>query len=537
MAKDIIYGSEARKKMLDGVMKLSDVVKVTLGPKGRNVILEQSYGAPHIVNDGVTIAKEVKLSDPYENLGASLVAQAAIKTNEVAGDGTTTATVLAASMIKEGVKNVQAGADPMAVRKGMERATKHVIEALKNKSKSITNKEEIAQVASISAGDLEVGKLIAEAMEKVGNEGVITLEESRGLETELSVVEGMQFDRGYLSPYMATNNEKMEAVLDNPYLLVTDQKISTIQEILPILEMVIKEARPLVIIADDVEQEALATLVVNKLRGTFNVVAIKAPEFGDQRKLILEDLSTLVGAEFITTALGHEVKKATLQQLGRASRVIVTKDSTTIVEGSGDKHALEERIANIKKQIQTSTSSYDKEKLQKRLAKLAGGIGVIKVGAATETELKERKLRIEDALNATRAAVEEGIVAGGGIALLSVYDALDKLDATNDELTGINIVKKALEAPLRHIASNAGIDGSVVVHQLKTMKSNMGFDALNNRFVDMFEAGLIDPTKVTRSALQHASSIAASFITTEAAMVEIKEEKPKGSHMPDMSMM
>lgn len=543
MAKDIKFGEEARRKMLDGVNKLADLVKVTLGPKGRNVVLEQSFSAPMIVNDGVTIAKEIKLADNFENMGAQLVAQVATKTNDIAGDGTTTATVLAQAMIKEGLKNITAGANPMVVRRGIEKAVKIAIDELKKTSRPINSKEEISQVAAISAGDDEVGKLIAEAMEKVGNEGVITLEESRGLETELEVVEGMQFDRGYLSPYMATNTDKMEAVLDNPYILVTDSKISSLQEIIPILEQIVQEAKPILIIAEDVEQEALATLVVNKLRGTFQAVAVKAPGFGDRRKRMLEDIAILTGAEFITSDLGFELKQTTTAQLGTVSKVIVTKDNTTIVEGNGSNEQLEERINQIRKEIDETTSEFDKEKLQERLAKLSGGVAVIKVGAATETELKERKLRIEDALNSTRAAVSEGIVAGGGTALMNIYNVIADIKATGDELTGVNIVLNALESPLRQIAENAGLDGSIVVHKLKQLKAGEGFDALNGEFVNMFEAGLVDPTKVTRSALQNAASIASSFLTTEAAVVELpKEDKldhPQGGMggMGGMDMM
>jgi len=537
MSKDIRFGEEARRKMLDGVNKLADVVKVTLGPKGRNVVLEQSYSAPMIVNDGVTIAKEIKLQDKYENMGALLVAQAAIKTNEIAGDGTTTATVLAQAMIKEGLKNITSGANPMIVRRGIEKATKVAVEELKNISRKIQSKDEIAQVAAISAGDEEVGKLIAEAMEKVGNEGVITLEESRGLETELEVVEGMQFDRGYLSPYMVTNTDKMIAELNNPYILVTDHKISNLQEILPLLEKIVTEAKPLLIIAEDVEQEPLATLVLNKLRGSFQSVAVKAPGFGDRRKRLLEDIAVLTGAEFITGDLGLELKQTTIKQLGRASKVIVTKDDTTIVEGAGSPDKIQARINQIRSEIQETTSEYDKEKLQERLAKLAGGIGVIKVGAATETELKERKLRIEDALNATRAAVEEGIVAGGGTALMNLYHRIAAIETTGDEKTGVNIVLKALEAPVRQIAENAGLDGSVVVYRLKQLEPGMGYDALNDRFVNMFESGIIDPTKVVRIALQNAASIASSFLTTEAAVVDIPKEEKATPNMNNMDMM
>jgi chaperonin GroEL len=538
MAKEIKFGEDARRKMLDGVNKLANVVKVTLGPKGRNVVLEQKFTAPLIVNDGVTIAKEIELKDRYENMGAKLVAQVASKTNDIAGDGTTTATVLAQAIIQEGLKNITAGANPIIVRRGIDQAIKVAVEELKKNSRQISSKEEIAQVAAISAGDMEVGQLIAEAMEKVGNEGVITLEESRGLETELEVVEGMQFDRGYLSPYMATNTEKMIAELDNPYILVTDSKISTLQEILPVLEQIVQQAKSLLIIAEDIEQEPLATLVVNKLRGTFNAVAVKAPGFGDRRKRILEDIATLTGAEFITSELGYELKQTQLTQLGRASKVIVTKDSTTVVEGAGSKEAIMERVNQIKSEIEVTQSEFDREKLTERLGKLSGGVAVIKVGAATETELKERKLRIEDALNATRAAVEEGIVAGGGTAYMNVYNAVAGIETTGDELTGVNIILNALESPIRQIAENAGIDGSIVVYKLKQLEAGIGFNALTGEYVNMFEAGLVDPTKVTRSALQNAASVASSFLTTEAAVIEIPEEdKNAAPNMGGMDMM
>jgi chaperonin GroEL len=539
MAKEIKFGEDARRKMLDGVNQLADVVKVTLGPKGRNVVLEQSFSAPMIVNDGVTIAKEIKLEDKYENMGAQLVAQVATKTNDIAGDGTTTATILAQAMIKEGLKNITSGANPMVVRRGIDKAIKVAIGELQKTSRKIQSREEIAQVAAISAGDEEVGQLIAEAMEKVGNEGVITLEESRGLETELEVVEGMQFDRGYLSPYMVTNSDKMIAELSNPYILVTDGKISNLQEILPILEQIVQESKPFLIISEDVEQEALATLVVNKLRGSFQAVAVKAPGFGDRRKRLLEDIAALTGAEFITSDLGYELKQTTIAQLGRASKVIITKDNTTIVEGAGTQQAIADRINQIRSEIEETTSDYDKEKLQERLAKLSGGIAVIKVGAVTETELKERKLRIEDALNSTRAAVEEGIVAGGGTALMNVYNAINTIETTGDELTGVKIVLNALESPVRQIAENAGLDGSVVVHKLKQLAPGEGYDALQDKFVNMFEAGLVDPTKVTRTALQNAASIASSFLTTEAAVVEIPKEEsaPQAPNMGGMDMM
>lgn len=538
MAKEIKFGEDARRKMLDGVEKLANVVRVTLGPKGRNVVLEQGFTAPMIVNDGVTIAKEIKLEDKYENMGAQLVAQVASKTNDVAGDGTTTATILAHAMIKEGLKNITAGANPMQVRRGIDKAIKVAVEELKKISRPIQSKEEISQVAAVSASDEEVGKLIAEAMEMVGNEGVITLEESRGLETELEIVEGMQFDRGYLSPYMVTNSDKMEAVLENPYILVTDSKISSLQEILPLLEQIVQEAKPFLLIAEDVDQEPLATLVVNKLRGSFLGVAVKAPGFGDRRKRLLEDIAILTSAEFITGDLGYELKQTTIAQLGRASKVIITKDNTTIVQGSGTKEKIDERINQIRSEITETSSEFDKEKLQERLAKLSGGVAIIKVGAATETELKDRKLRIEDALNATRAAVEEGMVAGGGTALMNVYNSINEIKATGDELTGVKIVLNALEAPVRQIAENAGLDGSVVVYKLKQLPLDEGYDVLKGDYVNMFESGLVDPTKVTRSALQNAASIASLFLTTEAAVVDLPtEEKSMAPNMGGMDMM
>ena len=536
MAKEILFAEDARRAMIRGVDKLADTVKVTLGPKGRNVILEQKFGAPQIINDGVSIAKEIELEDKFENMGARLVAQVASRTNDVAGDGTTTATVLAQAMIREGNKNIVAGANPMTIRRGMERAVKVAVEALKSASKPIEEKESIANVAAISAADEEIGKLIAEAMERVGNDGVITLEESKGFETTMDIVEGMQFDRGYLSSYMVTDTDKMEAILDNPYILVTDSKISTLQDILPILEQLVQTGRPMVIVADDVENEALAALVVNKLRGTFNVVAIKAPGFGDRRKRMLEDISILTGAELITEELGLELKNTTLDQCGHAGRVIVTKDHTTIVEGTGSQIDIQARIAQIRAELENTTSEFDREKLQERLAKLCGGVAVIKVGAATETELKERKLRIEDALNATRAAVQEGIVAGGGTAYMNIYNEVARIDAKGDEATGVKIVLKALEAPVRQIAENAGIDGSVIVYRLKELETGFGYNAATDEFVDMFKAGIVDPTKVTRSALQNAASISASFLTAEAAVVEI--EKPQAAPaMPEMGGM
>ena len=530
MAKEILFAEDARRAMIRGVDKLADTVKVTLGPKGRNVILEQKFGTPQIINDGVSIAKEIELEDKFENMGARLVAQVASRTNDVAGDGTTTATVLAQAMIREGNKNIVAGANPMTIRRGMERAVKVAVEALKANSKPIEGKESIANVAAISAADEEIGKLIAEAMERVGNDGVITLEESKGFETTMDIVEGMQFDRGYLSSYMVTDTDKMEAVLDNPYILVTDSKVGTLQDILPILEQLVQTARPMVIVADDIENEALAALVVNKLRGTFNVVAVKAPGFGDRRKRMLEDIAILTGAQLVTEELGLELKNTTLDQCGRAARVIVTKDHTTVVEGTGSQLDINARIAQIRAELENTTSEFDKEKLLERLAKLSGGVAVIKVGAATETELKERKLRIEDALNATRAAVQEGIVAGGGTAYMNLYQEVSKIEASGDEATGIQIILKALEAPIRQIAGDAGVEGSIIVHKLKELEAGYGYNAATDEFVDMFKTGIVDPTKVTRSALQNAASISASFLTAEAAVVEI--EKPQAPQTP-----
>ncbi|PEA55551.1 chaperonin GroEL [Bacillus pseudomycoides] len=535
MAKDIKFSEEARRSMLRGVDTLANAVKVTLGPKGRNVVLEKKFGSPLITNDGVTIAKEIELEDAFENMGAKLVAEVASKTNDVAGDGTTTATVLAQAMIREGLKNVTAGANPMGLRKGIEKAVVAAIEELKTISKPIEGKSSIAQVAAISAADEEVGQLIAEAMERVGNDGVITLEESKGFTTELDVVEGMQFDRGYASPYMITDSDKMEAVLDNPFILITDKKVSSIQEILPVLEQVVQQGKPLLIISEDVEGEALATLVVNKLRGTFNVVAVKAPGFGDRRKAMLEDIAILTGGEVITEELGRDLKSATIASLGRASKIVVTKENTTIVEGVGNTEQIEARIGQIRAQLEETTSEFDREKLQERLAKLAGGVAVIKVGAATETELKERKLRIEDALNSTRAAVEEGIVAGGGTALMNVYTKVAGLAAEGDEATGINIVLRALEEPVRQIAVNAGLEGSVVVERLKGEKVGVGFNAATGEWVSMLESGIVDPTKVTRSALQNAASVAAMFLTTEAVVADKPE--PNAPAMPDMGGM
>jgi chaperonin GroEL len=536
MAKEIKFSEDARRAMLRGVDALADTVKVTLGPKGRNVVLEKKFGSPLITNDGVTIAKEIELEDAFENMGAKLVAEVASKTNDVAGDGTTTATVLAQAMIREGLKNVTAGANPMGIRKGIEKAVTVAVEGLKAISKPIEGKESIAQVAAISSDDKEVGQLIAEAMERVGNDGVITIEESKGFTTELDVVEGMQFDRGYTSAYMVTNTDKMEAVLENPYVLITDKKISSIQEILPVLEQVVQQGKPLLLIAEDIEGEALSTLVLNKLRGTFNAVAVKAPGFGDRRKAMLEDIAALTGGEVITEELGRELKTTTITSLGRASKIVVTKENTTIVEGAGDTAAIQARVNQIRVQLEETTSEFDREKLQERLAKLAGGVAVIKVGAATETELKERKLRIEDALNATRAAVEEGIVSGGGVALLNVYSKVAEVQAEGDVATGINIVLRAIEEPVRTIAHNAGLEGSVIVDRLKREAVGTGFNAATGEWVNMIDAGIVDPTKVTRSALQNAASVAAMFLTTEAVVADKPEPAGQGG-MPDMSGM
>lgn len=536
MAKEIKFSEDARRAMLRGVDALADTVKVTLGPKGRNVVLEKKFGSPLITNDGVTIAKEIELEDAFENMGAKLVAEVASKTNDVAGDGTTTATVLAQAMIREGLKNVTAGANPMGIRKGIEKAVNVAVEGLKAISKPIEGKESIAQVAAISSDDKEVGQLIAEAMERVGNDGVITIEESKGFTTELDVVEGMQFDRGYTSAYMVTNTDKMEAVLENPYVLITDKKISSIQEILPVLEQVVQQSKPLLLIAEDIEGEALSTLVLNKLRGTFNAVAVKAPGFGDRRKAMLEDIAALTGGEVITEELGRELKTATISSLGRASKIVVTKENTTIVEGAGDTAAIASRVNQIRVQLEETTSEFDREKLQERLAKLAGGVAVIKVGAATETELKERKLRIEDALNATRAAVEEGIVSGGGVALLNVYNKVAEIQAEGDIQTGVNIVLRAIEEPVRTIAHNAGLEGSVIVDRLKREEVGTGFNAASGEWVNMIDAGIVDPTKVTRSALQNAASVAAMFLTTEAVVADKPEPAGQGG-MPDMSGM
>lgn len=526
MAKEIKFSEDARAKMLAGVDKLANTVKSTIGPKGRNVVLEQSYGSPTITNDGVTIAKGIELEDHFENMGAKLVAEVASKTNDIAGDGTTTATVLTQAIVNEGMKNVTAGANPVGIRTGIEMATKAAVEGLHKMSHTVASKSDIAQVASISSASEEVGNLIADAMEKVGNDGVITIEESKGIDTSLDVVEGMQFDRGYLSQYMVTDTDKMEADLDNPYILLTDKKISNIQEILPLLQEVVQQGRALLIVADDVDGEALPTLVLNKIRGSFNVVAVKAPGFGDRRKAMLEDIAILTGATLITDDLGLQLKDTTLDQLGTAHKVIVTKENTTITEGAGDSAQIKERVEQIKKQIAETTSDFDREKLQERLAKLAGGVAVIKVGAATETELKERKYRIEDALNATRAAVEEGFVPGGGTALVNVIPAVASLKAEGDVLTGINIVKRALEEPVRQIAENAGLEGSVIVEKLKEQKAGIGYNAASDEWVDMVEAGIVDPTKVTRSALQNAASVSALLLTTEAVVADKPEENP-----------
>ncbi|PID24874.1 chaperonin GroEL [Sporosarcina sp. P7] len=538
MAKELKFNEEARSAMLRGVDTLADAVKVTLGPKGRNVVLERKFGSPLITNDGVTIAKEIELENAFENMGAKLVAEVASKTNDIAGDGTTTATVLAQAMIREGLKNVTAGANPVGIRKGIEKAVIAAVEGLQSVSDEIESRQEIAQVAAISSGDEEVGELISQAMERVGNDGVITIEESKGFITELDVVEGMQFDRGYASAYMATDTDKMEAVLDNPYVLITDKKINNIQEILPVLEQVVQQGKPLLIIAEDVEGEALATLVVNKLRGTFNAVAVKAPGFGDRRKAMLEDIAILTGGQVITEDLGLDLKSADLTSLGRAAKIVVTKDHTTIVEGSGDAGSIESRVGQIRSQLEETTSEFDKEKLQERLAKLAGGVAVIKVGAATETELKERKLRIEDALNSTRAAVEEGIVSGGGTALVNVYKQVEALleGTEGDVSTGIKIVLRALEEPVRQIATNAGLEGSIVVDRLKREEVGIGFNAAEGTWVNMVEAGIVDPTKVTRSALQNAASVAAMFLTTEAVVADLPEPAGGGG-MPDMGGM
>ena len=528
MAKEIKYGSEARTALEKGVNQLADTVKVTLGPKGRNVVLDKSFGAPLITNDGVTIAKEIELEDGFENMGAQLIREVASKTNDVAGDGTTTATVLAQAMVHEGMKNLEAGANPIVLRKGMKKATDNAVEAIRAMSSKVNGKEQIARVAAVSSGDEEVGQMVADAMEKVSNDGVITIEESKTMQTELDLVEGMQFDRGYISAYMATDMEKMVAELDDPYILITDKKITNIQEILPLLEQIVQSGKKLLIIAEDIEGEALATLVVNRLRGTFKAVAVKAPGFGDRRKAMLQDIATLTGATVISEEVGRKLDSATVADLGSCSQVRVTKDLTTIVDGAGDKQAIADRVASIRAQIPETTSQFDKEKLQERLAKLSGGVAVIKVGAATETELKDKKLRIEDALNATRAAVAEGIVAGGGTALLQVQPALDELEkeTEGDEKTGIDIVRRAIEAPVRQIANNAGLEGAVIVEAVKKAKKGIGFNAQTEEYVDMIKSGIVDPCKVTRSALQNAASIAAMILTTEAVVADKPAENP-----------
>ena len=535
MAKDLKFSEDARQAMLRGVDKLANAVKVTIGPKGLNVVIDKYYTTPLITNDGVTIAKEIELEDPYENMGAKLVQEVANKTNEIAGDGTTTATVLAQSMIQEGLKNVTSGANPVGLRQGIDKAVQVAIEALHEISQKVENKNEIAQVGAISAADEEIGRYISEAMDKVGNDGVITIEESNGFNTELEVVEGMQFDRGYQSPYMVTDSDKMIAELERPYILVTDKKISSFQDILPLLEQVVQSSRPILIVADEVEGDALTNIVLNRMRGTFTAVAVKAPGFGDRRKAMLEDLAILTGAQVITDDLGLELKDASLDMLGTANKVEVTKDHTTVVDGNGDENNIDARVGQIKAQIEETDSEFDKEKLQERLAKLAGGVAVIKVGAASETELKERKLRIEDALNSTRAAVEEGIVAGGGTALVNIYQKVSEIKAEGDVETGVNIVLQALQAPVRQIAENAGLEGSIIVERLKHAEAGVGFNAATNEWVNMLEEGIVDPTKVTRSALQHAASVAAMFLTTEAVVASIPE--PENNEQPGMGGM
>ncbi len=527
MAKQILFDEEARRALGKGVDALANAVKVTLGPKGRNVVLDKKFGAPTITNDGVTIARDIELEDPFENMGAQLVREVATKTNDIAGDGTTTATLLAQAMIHEGMRNVAAGANPMVLKKGIETAVKTLVEEIKSVSKSVNSKSEIAQVATISSADEEIGHYIADAMEKVGKEGVITVEESKGMETSLSVVEGMQFDRGYISPYMVTDTDKMEAVMDNPYILITDKKISTINEILPILEQVVKMGKELVIIAEDLDGEALATIVVNKLRGTFKALAVKAPGFGDRRKAMLEDIAILTGGQVISEEVGRKLDSVTIEDLGRARQVHSSKENTTIVDGMGDKDAIAARVEMIKKQIADTTSDFDKEKLQERLAKLSGGVAVIEIGAATEVEMKDKKYRVEDALNATRAAVEEGIVAGGGTTFIDILPALDKLEAEGDVKTGINIVRRAIEEPVRQIANNAGLEGSVVVAEVKKAGVGVGYDAAKDQYVNMIEAGIVDPAKVTRSALQNAASIAAMVLTTETLVAD--KPAPEGA--------
>ena len=539
MAKEIKYGTEARAALGAGVDKLANTVRVTLGPKGRNVVLDKSYGAPLITNDGVTIAKEIELEDAFENMGAQLVKEVATKTNDVAGDGTTTATVLAQAMVQEGMKNLEAGANPIILRRGMKKATDKAVEAILAMSSKVNGKDQIAKVAAISAGDENVGNMVADAMEKVSNDGVITIEESKTMQTELDLVEGMQFDRGYVSAYMCTDMDKMEAVLDDPYILITDKKISNIQEILPLLEQIVQSGARLLIIAEDIEGEALTTLIVNKLRGTFNVVAVKAPGYGDRRKAMLEDIAILTGGQVISSDLGLELKDTTMDQLGRAKSVKVQKENTVIVDGAGDKDAIASRVNQIRGQIEETTSEFDKEKLQERLAKLAGGVAVIRVGAATETEMKEAKLRLEDALAATKAAVEEGIIAGGGSAYIHASKEVAKLAATleGDEKTGAYVILKALEAPLFHIAANAGLEGAVIINKVRESEVGTGFDALNEKYVNMVENGILDPAKVTRSALQNATSVASTLLTTEAVVSTIKEDTPAPAANPGMGMM
>ena len=539
MAKEIKYGSEARAALERGVNQLADTVKVTLGPKGRNVVLDKSFGAPLITNDGVTIAKEIELEDGFENMGAQLIREVAAKTNDVAGDGTTTATVLAQAMVHEGMKNLEAGANPIVLRKGMKKATDKAVEAIREMSSKVNGKEQIARVAAVSSGDDEVGQMVADAMEKVSNDGVITIEESKTMQTELDLVEGMQFDRGYISAYMATDMEKMEAVLDDPYILITDKKISNIQEILPVLEQIVQSGARLLIIAEDIEGEALTTLIVNKLRGTFNVVAVKAPGYGDRRKEMLQDIAILTGGQVISEELGFDLKETTMDQLGRAKSVKVQKENTVIVDGCGDKNAIADRVGQIKKAIEETTSDFDREKLQERLAKLAGGVAVIRVGAATETEMKEAKLRMEDALNATKAAVEEGIIGGGGSAYIHVSKKVKEFAETleGDEKTGAKIILKALEAPLAQIAKNAGLEGAVIVNKVRESEVGTGFDAYNETYVDMVEKGILDPAKVTRSALQNATSVASTLLTTESVVAAIKEPAPAAPAAPDMGGM
>ena len=537
MAKEILFNEEARRALGRGVDQLANAVKVTLGPKGRNVVLDKKFGSPTITNDGVTIARDIELPDPFENMGAQLVKEVATKTNDVAGDGTTTATVLAQAMIQEGMRNVAAGANPMILKKGIETAVKTLVEEIKKRSIKVSGKAEIAQVASVSAADEEIGGLIAEAMEKVGNDGVITVEESKGLQTALNVVEGMQFDRGYISPYMVTDPDRMEAVMDNPFILITDRKISAIADMLPTLEKVVKVGKELLIIAEDVEGEALATLVVNRLRGTFKAVAVKAPGFGDRRKAMLEDIAILTGGTVITEDMGRKLDSVELEDLGTARQVRITKDETTIIDGAGDKEVISKRVNQIRAQVEETTSEFDREKLQERLAKLSGGVAVIEVGAATEVEMKDKKLRIEDALNATRAAVEEGIVAGGGTTFIDIIPALNTLEATGDVQTGINLVKRAVEEPLRQIAYNAGLEGSVVVEKVKHTDSGIGFNALTEEYIDMVKAGIVDPAKVTRSALQNAASIASLVLTTETIVADKVDENTAVPAMPPMGGM